>query len=326
MNLDKNILTVAEQCYKEIYADDCNFWKYFVLDSKSSVKQEIETKITEIGYSIDSLQAQIKCVSRLTDSQLIELAIQDEELFPIMANFLKLRSSKSLYKAVQVLLWNEDSKQRLLATKVISGQLGSAYKLDLTNSLSAKLKNESDDNVVAGIIQALQNLECESVAFDFESFIESSNKSVRWSIARYLADKTDARSIGLLEILANDVDNATKIEALTSLRLIAEDYKDDIECDLLEKLKNIFGNHLNETEFQVRIEAILGLSYLKDSRILEHLLVELNKSSYGDYRIEAARALGHSSLLPTLEKLCGKNLCDERLLAEAIQNCSIDKN
>ncbi|EKK0216868.1 lyase, partial [Escherichia coli] len=57
---------------------------------------------------------------------------------------------------------------------------------------------------------------------------------------------------------------------------------------------------------EVRIEAIIGLSYRKDKRVLSVLCDELKKNTVYDDIIEAAGELGDKTLLPVLDTMLYK--------------------
>ncbi len=68
---------------------------------------------------------------------------------------------------------------------------------------------------------------------------------------------------------------------------------------------------------EVRIEAIIGLSYRKDKRVLSVLCDELKKNTVYDDIIEAAGELGDKTLLPVLDTMLYK-FDDNEIITSAI--------
>lgn len=78
------------------------------------------------------------------------------------------------------------------------------------------------------------------------------------------------------------------------------------------EIRNCFVLLLNENNFDVRYEAIIGLSKMKDKRVTEVLMKELSKDVVYDEMVEVAGYLGNVALLPVLYEIKKKwGLFDE---------------
>ncbi len=85
----------------------------------------------------------------------------------------------------------------------------------------------------------------------------------------------------------------------------------------LNDIRDCFVEMLQDKNEEVRIEAIIGLSYRKDKRVLSVLCDELKKNTVYDDIIEAAGELGDKTLLPVLDTMLYK-FDDNEIITSAI--------
>jgi HEAT repeat protein len=118
--------------------------------------------------------------------------------------------------------------------------------------------------------------------------------NVRESTAIALAMFDNKASIPLLIKLLKDTNSDVKDWAAFAVNANGYD---------TPEIRNCFVSLLNENNFEVRYEAIIGLSKMKDKRVTQALIKELSKDIVYDEMVQAAAYLGNVALLPVLYEI-----------------------
>lgn len=138
------------------------------------------------------------------------------------------------------------------------------------------------------------------------AFDKSTN--VRRATAFAISVINDKATIPLLINLLKDPNGDVRNWAAFAININKYDNSDIRDC---------FVEMLQDKNEEVRIEAIIGLSYRKDKRVLSVLCDELKKNTVYDDIIEAAGELGDKTLLPVLDTMLYK-FDDNEIITSAI--------
>lgn len=138
------------------------------------------------------------------------------------------------------------------------------------------------------------------------AFDKSAN--VRRATAFAISVINDKETIPLLINLLKDPNGDVRNWAAFAININKYDNSD---------IRDYFVEMLQDKNEEVRIEAIIGLSYRKDKRVLSVLCDELKKNTVYDDIIEAAGELGDKTLLPVLDTMLYK-FDDNEIITSAI--------
>lgn len=127
-----------------------------------------------------------------------------------------------------------------------------------------------------------------------ENTILDKSVNVRQSTAFILSMFDNKASIPLLIKLLKDSHSEVKDWAAFAV---------NVNGYYTPEIRNCFVLLLNENNFDVRYEAIIGLSKMKDKRVTEVLMKELSKDVVYDEMVEVAGYLGNVALLPVLYEI-----------------------
>jgi len=131
-------------------------------------------------------------------------------------------------------------------------------------------------------------------------------------VAYALGGRTDAISTATLIALSGDVDTDARDWATFALGALSDEDTLAIRDALLARL--------NDSDDDVREEAIAGLAQRRDERVVLPLLRELGLHEVGSLAIEAAGAMPRPEFIPHLEALHAAHPAD-KAIEEALSRC-----
>ena len=178
--------------------------------------------------------------------------------------------------------------------------------------LNALLAAEEDVDVLCATIQACDDLYDGEEALPLAGLERHPDAAVRFAVARALYCHRSGDSIDLLLPLSRDEDDDVRDWATFALAA----HNDDREI-----VRTALFERIDDPDLDTRCEAMLGLARRCDLRLIGPLCQSLRDDEVTRLQVEAAGMLGHPALAPALEDLVGWWDVDDKLLADAIDEC-----
>lgn len=221
------------------------------------------------------------------------------------------------------LAWCRDSDpfRRSIGVSVLAqlGDDGKSFPRETSTMIQTLLATEHDHEVITSLISAIHFRE---VLEGFDWLIEMSqhpSEDIRWRVAFALPipnvgdSETNRRAIETLLELLRDTDPQVRDWATFSLSMTDED-SPEVRSALLERIE--------DTDFNTRSEAAVGLAKRKEPRGIQPLIECLMSDQVGELYVEAAAMYADPTLQPALVALRKWWDIDPELLERAIQACS----
>jgi HEAT repeat protein len=186
----------------------------------------------------------------------------------------------------------------------ILGQLGWRDRVFLDESVEALLQalNDSDHTVVQSAIFALGHRASSRAIDPLLAFVDHPSADLRYAVAHGLMPHDTPAVVDALATLSRDVDRDVRDWATFALGSQCESHS----RTLIEALRE----RLEDSDPEIRGEALLGLARRRDMSIAPAILRELEGEFHGDWAAEAAGLLGDTRFLPALKDVCAR-LCGE---------------
>lgn len=238
---------------------------------------------------------------------------------------LHRRARDEIFLAAQHLSAQADPLARVLAADIL-GQLGSLEyegKEELrpftrqSLPILLRLLEDQDDRVIAAAITALHHhYRFEPIA-EVPALASHASRRVRLATAMNLwpayGGTQFPAAIEMLIRLSEDDDESVRDWAAFSLGAIAGPDTPEIRDALYRRL--------DDSDFDTRSEAMIGLAERKDQRVVPFIAAALASDTVGALAVEAAGAIASPDLLPVLLELRSWWDVDAALLETAIRNC-----
>ncbi len=253
----------------------------------------------------------------ITTEELIQLALNaenEDELWQIVP-VLQFRGNLEVFEAAQQLCQSEISKERKLGVDIL-GQLGIPKRTFPDESLSILLKlldTEKDSDVLSSIGIALGHIGDKRAIEPLIKLKNHSTVEVRYGVVLGISGHEEAESINTLIELTSDEDENVRNWATFGLG-------SQINTDTSEIREALF-QRLGDENYEIRGEALVGLSRRQDQRVVEPLIKELSSDCVGILAVEAAKEIGDLRLTLVLRQLQEWWNIDKSLLVEAINSC-----
>lgn len=273
------------------------------------------TGLAQAGYSNELVSACIKDLKELPFDELIELALIDKlEDSPALV-VLKQSKKREVLEAAMKLTLSEIALERELAVLMLMRTPGLTFKDEAVAAITTMLTIETEDSVSAALAYAVRHLGIENCSEFLANVAQSQNASTRSAAAYGLGGRLDDDlAVKTLITLSQDSDDDIRDWATFGLYNGLEQ-QPAIRDDIREAL---FAN-INDAHLLTRYEAIQGLAICKDPRVIMPLIAALELDEVWNSALEAAIAIAHPALYPSLLKLrddCPKSeLIDKALLA-----------
>jgi len=232
---------------------------------------------------------------------------------------LHFRGGINEFEIGKQLTESDDPEDRSIGADILA-QLGWGDKTfhDETVEILIKLLNDPDPYVIYCAAVGLGHRNDERAIAPLVKLTEHENPQVRFGVTFGLSCHDDDRAISSLIYLSRDSDHDTKNWAMFGL---------GSQTDLdNSKIRNALIDGLNETDSEIRGEALVGLAKRKDPRAYNAILKEWELENISILSLEAAEELGDPKLLPGLYDLKESlDLSDDQYfrnrLKDAISSC-----
>jgi hypothetical protein len=210
---------------------------------------------------------------------------------------LRTRGSDEVFDAACHLAYSGIAAHREVGAHILA-QLGSSNPTLVEESVSILLDLLADKitYVLCATIYGLGHRRNARAVPHLLKFQNHSNSGVRQAVAFSLGSFSQPESIsGLIEL---SKDKAVKVRDWATFGLGTLQSQIDIE-----DVRDALHSRLNESDPEIRGEALIGLAHRKDPRVIEPLKKELQGRFHGDWTLEAAELLALEDLYPLLKSL-----------------------
>ena len=324
---DKNFINVLKR-----HPLDCEetVWRTIIQESDSKVFEHFEAN----GYPRYKVYGYVKTLRNFTPDKLQKLSVVHESLYYPMREILRKSKSRETFEKAVQLSKSPDCEERDLSIILLSGSPGMAFAKEAQEELVRIVKTEKDPLVISSAIYGLKGLStwCEELSCNDDSYkhlvplLEHQSPKVRQAIASTITGLDNEWVFESLLVLSKDIDEEVRNWATFSLVLSLEEEENvedhSIDRAKLERLGRTFSELLNDQFEEVRLEAIKGLAYLKDQRVIQSIRDELSKAEVRPIILEAAKTIADPTLYPILRKVTPDQTWDIEALEEAIERCA----
>lgn len=191
---------------------------------------------------------------------------------------------------------SDDSEDRSIGADILA-QLGWGDRtfLDESVEILIKLLSDPDPYVIYCAAVGLGHRNDERAIAPLIKLTEHENPQVRFGVTFGLSCHDDARAISSLIKLSRDSDHDTKNWAMFGLGS-----QTDLDSP---EIRHALIDGLNESDSEIRGEALVGLAKRKDPRAYNAILKEWEMEDISILSLEAAEELGDPNLLQGLYDL-----------------------
>ena len=228
---------------------------------------------------------------------------------------LQYRATLEVLERAKELCHSDKIAERRLGADIL-GQLGVPERTFLKECLSILLEmldNESNSKVLKAILIAMGHLHQADVIEPASRFHNHPDPGVRNGVVSALTGHENERAIEVLIELSQDEDTHVRDWATFGLGT-------QIDLDTPE-IREALIIRLNDTDFDTRGEAIVGLAKRRDRRVIPAISRELTSGCVGSLVVEAVTLIPDPQFYPELIDLIEWWDVDKSLLNEAINAC-----
>lgn len=249
--------------------------------------------------------------------ELIRIALveDDEDVAWEHVVTLHFRGTREVFEVARTLCKSVNPRERILAADIL-GQLGIPERTFPEESLAillGMLSGEEESDVLASVATALGHLGDERAIEPLVRLKKHPSEDVRFGVVHGLSTHENESAIHALVELSADKDEDVRDWATFGIgSLIVTDN---------EEIREALFQRLNESNSEIRGEALVGLASRGDARVVEYLLKELSSGSVGTLAVEAASEIADPRLYPHLTALKEWWDVNQELLEEAINAC-----
>lgn len=222
------------------------------------------------------------------------------------------KGNRDVLQIAKLMSRSEHPAERRLAADIL-GQLGLPYRTFPEESVAIlvqMLTTEEDEAVLKSIFIAFSHLNEIRVIPLAAAFSTHLSAEVRFAVALAVMGLEDQRAIDLLIRLSTDCDSKVRDWATFAIGTFSEIDTPEIRDALVTRL--------NDSDEDVRDEALVGLARRGDQRVIEPLERELSGECVGRLAVEAAEWIGSLQLRAALLTLRDWWDIDTELLERAI--------
>lgn len=237
-------------------------------------------------------------MSEIADLIAVALTGEDEPAWNAIRK-LQERGDAEVFEAAANLLRSASSKDRGRGVDILA-QLGTPKPSDelrrrCADLILEMLKAEQSASVLESIGVALGHLQDPRAVEVLLPLHRHSEADVRYGVVFGLLPHSDPKSVSALIELSADSDEDVRNWATFGLGSM-----ESVDTPLL---REALVRRLDDTNAEIRGEALVGLARRKDRRVVEPLRRELAAEDVSILAVEAAEAFGDPSVLPLLNAL-----------------------
>lgn len=236
---------------------------------------------------------------------------------------LHLRGTEEVFCEARRMCFSDDPDQRALGADIL-GQLGAPnrpFAAESAGIFLGMLEKETDTDVLSAVVSAVGHLDYPSPKFvqPLVRLASHEDPQIRKAVAIALSGYDDSSAIETIIKLSSDKDRDVRDWA-THFGLDSLSGPDTPEI-----LEALLRRVRDEVDDEIRAEALLGLAHRKDARVVEPLIMELerqiSRKIVYDYLFEAATDAADPRLCPALLAFKEQRGGDFFYLEDAIIAC-----
>jgi hypothetical protein len=171
------------------------------------------------------------------------------------------------------------------------------YRSESTKIVHEMLKKEKSPKVLSSILNAISHLQESEDTFGvwrISSFRNHKSEEVRHGVAFALRGRSDRISVFTMIHLSRDKSPWVRNWATFGLA-------QQIDLDT-PGIRKALIDRANDSDYDAKCEALLGLAIRKDPRVRPFLIQELNQEDISEMVFEAAAKFGDKTLLPYIDQ------------------------
>ncbi len=215
---------------------------------------------------------------------------------------LRTRKTEDIYKKSVQLTKSKNLKERILGVTILA-QFGNPrlHKKEILNILFELLRTETDYKIISSLLYAIghNNDKLNKKQVELLCPLEKHKSStVRLSLVSALLGVEIENAIDTQIKLSNDKDSDIRNWATFGIGT-------QIETDN-EKIRTALWQRINDTDFETKSEAIIGLANRKDEKVKDIIISELKNENDGTLLFEAILTLNDKDFLPLLNRYLKK--------------------
>ena len=233
---------------------------------------------------------------------------------------LHYRATREVFDAARQLCAGKCPQEKILGANIL-GQLGvpdRTFPEESVAILIGLLDVEKDEYVMQSACIALGHIRSSKAIPSLSRLKSHLSADVRYAVVYGLLGLEDDLAIKMMIDLSKDADDRVRDWATFGLGSL-------INADSPQIREALFARLLDSDE-GTRGEALVGLARRKDQRIVELLLMELNRfpeGEYGRFGLEAVEDIGDPRFLPEVTRLKRTVAHDDTTFDEAIRRCTL---
>ena len=257
-------------------------------------------KLIDCGYTDSAVRAHLGAIANLPTEKLIQTFLDDPVAANAACGSLQVRTTHiDKDRAVQ-LVQNNIERERLLGVLMLTYSLGAAHESEVIPILHKLAAIEDNEEVLEALCFALYQLQDTNKIQHIKHLATHKNASIRYAVSACCFGTDDPDGIDILMVLARDRDPAVRNWSVTGL---GQSLRHTL--NRLADFRTVFIESIEDEDRFTRLEALDALSQLnlKNKRILEVLITELEASDVPLIAIKAAIGFADPTLYPTLNKL-----------------------
>lgn len=321
-----DLVKKINQLYQDDDSDSAKIDK--LTDERIAIYKQLDTiktaKLIEQGKILSQQIYQIEKSDNKNDKQRCENL---DEIYWDIVKTLHTKGTDEEFSQAKKLVASKQPFERIFGADIL-GQLAYEDKQKYYEYAVTKLVEMLDDNddsvlysVAFSLGHRLKNDDNRAVE-KLTQLANHTDSDVRYAVVHGLTCNESQLAIDTMIELSKDERDLVRDWATFGLAR---------QIDLDEpQIREALHERLDDKDFDVRGEALVGLSSRGDYSILDKLKQELSGEYEADYVLEASKNLADASLLPYLLKI-QKDVTDMpsyhiSVLKEAIEACSAPQN
>lgn len=211
---------------------------------------------------------------------------------------LRTRKTEDIYKRSVQLTKSKNLKEKILGITILA-QFGHPrlHKKEIVNILFDLLSTETDYKIISSLLYAIGHNNEKLNKKQIEllcSFGNHKSAKVRFSLTSALLGVEKETAIDTQIKLSSDKDSDIRNWATFGIGT-------QIEIDN-QKIRTALWQRINDTDFETKSEAIVGLANRKDEKIKDVIISELKNENDGTLLLEAILTLNDKDFLPLLNR------------------------
>ena len=239
----------------------------------------------------DRMRSDPRSIEELVSTALTEAG---EEVAWDAVCALHFRGTRQVLEKAQELCRSINPVERTLGANIL-GQLGvpeRTFPRECSSTLLGMLDGEEDADVLHAIFVAIGHLGEADAIEPACQYKKHPSSEVRHGVVLALTGHDHERAIEALIELSGDEESDVRDWATFALG-------QQIDLDT-PAIRQALAERLNDTDYDTRCEAIMGLAKRKDRRVIPIISKELASDSIGCLVVEAAALFPDSQFLPQL--------------------------